>query len=155
MPQYLSAQVGVKGILFRNGRLLLLRRRDDLLFFPGLWDLPGGGVEVGASLEDTLVREVREETGFKVRVGRLVHGGAAQSQSTSGKKVSFVVLYYTCSSATRGAPRFDPEEHTEFAWVHRGSLSKYPMGRAPMGRTQLAAIRKSFGQGAKADSRRQ
>lgn len=34
------------------------------------WTLPGGGVEYGESMEETVVREVREETGFDVVAGR-------------------------------------------------------------------------------------
>ena len=48
-------------------RILLTRRTDN-----GRWCLPGGAVEAGESVEETCVREVREETGLEVRVTRLV-----------------------------------------------------------------------------------
>jgi 8-oxo-dGTP diphosphatase len=52
------------------GRLLLVRRAND----PGrgLWSLPGGRVEPGETDAEALAREVEEETGLTVRVGRLV-----------------------------------------------------------------------------------
>jgi len=37
-----------------------------------LWTLPGGGVELSESVEDGAVREVSEETGYDVRLGRLL-----------------------------------------------------------------------------------
>ena len=43
------------------GRVLLQRRVDN-----DLWALPGGGMEIGESVSETAVREVREETGFTV-----------------------------------------------------------------------------------------
>ena len=46
------------------GRFLAIRRRDN-----GRWELPGGIVEPGERLEDALVREVVEETGYLVRHG--------------------------------------------------------------------------------------
>lgn len=53
-----------------GGRLLLVLRRND----PGrgLWSLPGGRVEPGETVEAAVRREVREETGLDVRVGRLL-----------------------------------------------------------------------------------
>ncbi len=52
------------------GRLLLVRRANE----PGrgLWSLPGGRVEPGETDAEALAREVAEETGLAVRVGRLV-----------------------------------------------------------------------------------
>ena len=49
-------------------RILLLRRADE-----DIWCLPKGTVEPGESLEQTAVREVREETGLRVRLLRPLH----------------------------------------------------------------------------------
>jgi ADP-ribose pyrophosphatase YjhB (NUDIX family) len=54
-------------VLDENGRFLLEKRRDC-----GMWGLPGGRVEPGESVTDTAVREVFEETGYKVEVTRLI-----------------------------------------------------------------------------------
>ncbi len=56
---YVSPLQGVEAAVFRSGRLLLIRRRDD-----GLWALPGGLVEVGETLAQAAERELREETGL-------------------------------------------------------------------------------------------
>jgi ADP-ribose pyrophosphatase YjhB (NUDIX family) len=62
------------------GRLLLIRRGQEPS--RGLWSLPGGRVEPGESLEEAVVREVREETALDVRAGApvgrvLIPAGAA------------------------------------------------------------------------------
>ncbi len=44
-----------------NGQILLIQRRDNLE-----WAIPGGSMELGHSVYDTLVREVHEETGLEV-----------------------------------------------------------------------------------------
>ncbi|WP_457029464.1 NUDIX domain-containing protein [Kitasatospora sp. P5_F3] len=46
-----------------TGRLLLIHKTDN-----NLWALPGGGHDVGESVAETVVREVREETGIDVEV---------------------------------------------------------------------------------------
>jgi 8-oxo-dGTP diphosphatase len=64
--------VGVTGIVRdQDGRVLLLKHR---LWPEGRqWGLPTGYANAGESFEDTVVREVREETGLKVRVNELAH----------------------------------------------------------------------------------
>ncbi len=63
--------VGVTGIVRAgDGRVLLLRHR---LWQPGSqWGVPSGFARRGETFQETIVREVREETGLTVRVGRLV-----------------------------------------------------------------------------------
>lgn len=50
-----------------EGEILLQRRSDS-----GLWALPGGTMDIGETLAGAVVREVREETGFKVEPVRIV-----------------------------------------------------------------------------------
>ncbi|MEU6364829.1 NUDIX domain-containing protein [Streptomyces sp. NPDC046931] len=47
----------------KAGRVLLIQRSDN-----GRWALPGGGHDIGETIGDTVVREVREETGIEVEV---------------------------------------------------------------------------------------
>ena len=60
---------GVSGLVVREGKVLLVRRGKEP--YEGRWSLPGGGVEPGESLRDAVKREVREETGLDVDVGRV------------------------------------------------------------------------------------
>jgi ADP-ribose pyrophosphatase YjhB (NUDIX family) len=50
-----------------DGRLLLVHKTDN-----DLWALPGGGHDAGESISDTVVREVKEETGLDVEVTGVV-----------------------------------------------------------------------------------
>jgi ADP-ribose pyrophosphatase YjhB (NUDIX family) len=50
---------------------VLLARNSALSSFPGLWTLPGGGVDHGEPPDDAVVREFGEETGLEVRIDRL------------------------------------------------------------------------------------
>ena len=55
--------LAVSAAIFRDGRVLIVRRGRPPAH--GLYTLPGGGVELGETLEEAIVREVREETGLE------------------------------------------------------------------------------------------
>ncbi len=55
--------------LISAGGWLYIQRRPDEGLLGGLWEFPGGKVEPGESPEEAVVREVAEETGFKIRLG--------------------------------------------------------------------------------------
>jgi 8-oxo-dGTP pyrophosphatase MutT (NUDIX family) len=139
MPNYQWARVGVKGALFRGEKLLLLHRRDDLDLNPGVWDMPGGGVEVGDGLVGALKREVREETGFSAQVGRPIHAWLVHSVLRSGEIIPGAIICFECSTRAGGEPKLDPEEHYEWAWVTKEEAGKYKA--VP---DQMVAIRKAF-----------
>jgi len=56
--------VGVSAVVVHRGRVLLARRGHEPL--KGEWSLPGGALELGETLEQGIVREVREECGLEV-----------------------------------------------------------------------------------------
>jgi ADP-ribose pyrophosphatase YjhB (NUDIX family) len=64
-----SAQfrIGVFALIFEEGHVLLSLRRDI-----DWWNLPGGGMEAGETVDEAVCREVREETGLDVEVDHLV-----------------------------------------------------------------------------------
>ena len=53
-------------IEFPNNKILLIKR--GTVVFRGYWALPGGKVDAGETVEEAIVREVREETGLKVEI---------------------------------------------------------------------------------------
>lgn len=64
---------GVGVALIHEGRLLLIRRGRGAQ--AGLWAVPGGKVELGETLREAAVREVREETAIEVDLGPVVWVG--------------------------------------------------------------------------------
>jgi ADP-ribose pyrophosphatase YjhB (NUDIX family) len=61
---------GVGAVVVCAGGVVLVQRRFPPL--AGHWSLPGGGVEIGETLAQAVVREVREETGLDVVVGPVI-----------------------------------------------------------------------------------
>lgn len=64
---YATPKLDVRAAVFHDAKLLYVRERED-----GGWTLPGGWADVGQSPAESVVREVREESGFEVRAVRLL-----------------------------------------------------------------------------------
>lgn len=97
-------RIGVFAVIEREGRYLLARRRDI-----GWWNLAGGGLEYGESVEEGLAREVREEIGANIAIERLLG-------VYSKPRKNEVVLAFVCH-LTDDSPRPGPsDEVSEVAW---------------------------------------
>jgi len=67
-PRANSLVVGSSAVVVDDeGRILLQRRSDS-----GNWALPGGAMDIGETIAESAVREVKEETGFDVHIERIV-----------------------------------------------------------------------------------
>jgi ADP-ribose pyrophosphatase YjhB (NUDIX family) len=64
---YANPNVDVRAVVFCDSKLLLVKERED-----GCWTLPGGWADVGDSPSTAVVREVKEESGYAVKVTKLL-----------------------------------------------------------------------------------
>jgi len=63
---YATPKVDVRAAAFREGRILLVKERED-----GGWTLPGGWADIGDAPSEAAVREVKEESGYDVVIAKL------------------------------------------------------------------------------------
>jgi 8-oxo-dGTP diphosphatase len=83
--------LAVSAAIFRDGRVLIVRRARAPAH--GLYTLPGGGVELGETLEEAVIREVREETALDVAPVALAGYRQAIARDGSGRiERHFVIL---------------------------------------------------------------
>jgi ADP-ribose pyrophosphatase YjhB (NUDIX family) len=83
--------LAVSAAVFRDGRVLIVRRARPPAH--GLYTLPGGGVELGETLEQAIIREVREETGLEIAPLALVGFREAIARDAAGDiERHFVIL---------------------------------------------------------------
>lgn len=64
---YSTPKVDVRGVIFREGKILLVREKLD-----GNWALPGGWADIGLSPSEVAVKEIFEESGFQAEAVRLL-----------------------------------------------------------------------------------
>jgi 8-oxo-dGTP pyrophosphatase MutT (NUDIX family) len=106
-----------------HGRILLVKRRDNTL-----WALPGGGHDIGESIEQTAVREVKEETGLDVEVSRLVGiytNPAHVVAFTDGEVRQQFSLCFT--TKLRGGELAIDHESTDIAWTQPADIEQLEM----------------------------
>jgi 8-oxo-dGTP diphosphatase len=101
----------VQAWIERDGAYLILRRNEEP--FAGEWDLPGGFVEMGESPADAVVREVAEETGFRVAPTE-VFGAFTSAYGDTGRYT--VDIAYLCR-IEGGDFELDRVEKSDAAWV--------------------------------------
>src|SRR5208282_961985 len=83
--------LAVSAAIFRDGKVLIVRRARPPAH--GLYTLPGGGVELGETLEEAVVREVREETALAVEPVALAGYRQAIGRDAEGRiERHFVIL---------------------------------------------------------------
>jgi ADP-ribose pyrophosphatase YjhB (NUDIX family) len=64
---YATPKVDVRGVVFREGKLLLVQERSD-----GLWTLRGGWADVNDSPSEAVEREIQEESGYVAKAERMI-----------------------------------------------------------------------------------
>ena len=97
-------RIAVSAVIERDGRYLLARRSD----IPW-WNLPGGGLEYGETVDEGLAREVREEIGAALEIVRLV-GVYSKPQKRE------VVLSFLCRLPEDSPEPGTSDEVSKVAW---------------------------------------
>jgi len=116
-PQYNIAV----GVVFKNGRVLITRRKSEGLL-GGLWEFPGGKIKNNEKSEEACIREIKEEANLLVRVDSLL--SRIKHSYTHFK----IVMDVFCCSYVSGRVKLNgPVDHR---WIKLGKLDDYPFPRA-------------------------
>jgi len=135
--------VGIGGVVIEQGRALLIRRGSEPL--KGHWSIPGGTLELGESLQEGVVRELKEETGLDVRVLEVIEvfdrifpeESAATFAKGMKPRFHFVIVDYLCERVA-GEPRAGSDV-TDVVLAGEDELDKYRLTE-----TATRVLKKAF-----------
>lgn len=119
-----QAFVGVGVVIVCNGRILLEKRKNE----PGKdkWSIPGGLVELGERVEQTVIREVKEETGLEVEKPEHIDVVSNLEMDEKGRiKYHFVIIDYFVK--LKGGKLKASSDAAELRWVEFDEVEKYDL----------------------------
>ncbi len=112
--------LAVSAAVFRDGRALIVRRARPPAH--GLYTLPGGGVELGETLEQAVIREIREETALEIEPVALVGFRQAIARDAAGRIERHFVILPFAARFIRGEISLN-EELAEAHWLGPEEIS--------------------------------
>ena len=108
-------------ILIRNGKILIAKRKADDRQ-AGKWEFPGGTVEPNESPETCLKREMQEEFGIEVSVGKFFGESIYHYDHGAIKLLAYLTSFVSGNLA--------PKDHSAFRWVSTEQLSDFDFAPA-------------------------
>jgi len=104
-------RVAVKAFIVHKDKLFLVRRAADDVQSPGIWEIPGGRLELGEDPYLGLMREIKEETGLYIRPMNPL--SVRHFERADGQIITMIV--FSCRIIGGDAKLSD--EHSAFEWV--------------------------------------
>jgi mutator protein MutT len=116
--------LGVGAVIVCDGKLLLEKRKNEP--GKGKWSIPGGLVELGENVEQTVVREVKEETGLEVEEPEHIDviDNVVRDENDE-VKYHFVIIDYFVK--LRGGTMKAMRDAEELRWVTLDEVDKYDL----------------------------
>lgn len=112
-PDYITVTAAV---LKKDGKVLIARRKRPFMGYE--WEFPGGKLEDNETLEECLKRELKEELGIEIKVGRLICSTRHVLNCQSA-----IILYAYEASFVSG--EFCLKDHEEVRWIKTSELEQY------------------------------
>lgn len=107
---YATPKVDCRGVVFKDDKVLMVKEIAD-----GGWTLPGGWCDTGSTPSENVVREVWEESGYKVKVKKLL---AVYDRDNQGHKPSYPFsiykLFFLCELIGGTATASNETSHVEW-----------------------------------------
>lgn len=116
--------VGVGAVIIHDRRVLLVKRGHPP--FAGEWSIPGGALELGETVRDAVIREVREETGITVKPNTLLGVYDRVIRDAASRTVyHYVLIDFLCTASSEEINAASDAE--EARWFTMEEVSRMPL----------------------------
>ena len=117
-------RVAVGALLVEAGKLLLICRgkAPD----PGFWAIPGGGLEIGETLQEAAEREIFEETGLKIRAGEPFYAFEIIERDDE-EKIRFHYVIIDLKAEVIGGKLCPGDDALDVRWVSPRDMDGMPV----------------------------
>lgn len=112
-------KVITKALVFKEDKMLVLKRSKGSSFAEGLWDIPGGKLVLGESLEESLLREIYEETKINIKIEKTI---SASSSVIVDNNKQYITIVYLCEYLN-GDVKLN-NEHNEYKWIRLDEIDE-------------------------------
>jgi len=118
--------VSMKAFVVHDGRVLILREspKDAERTNVGKYDVVGGRVKPGQRFDESLLREIHEETGLTVKIGKPFHVDEWRPV-VRGEPWQIVATFFECFSDSDVVTLSD--EHDDYRWIEPKAYRSYPL----------------------------
>ncbi len=113
----ITQQIGVKAIIEKDNKILLIKRSAAYGEISNSWDIPGGRTEFGEEPEEGLKREIKEETGLELETIKLV---LDVSTVFKNQEKQIIRVTYLCTVKNNNIQL--SHEHTDMQWITKQEL---------------------------------
>lgn len=117
-------QIAVGAVIIDRDNVLLVKRKNPPA--ENQWAIPGGKVKWGETLEQALIREIREETHLEIEVNRFLKTIEIISKNSAGEiDFHYVILDYL-ARVKQGIAKAD-DDALEVRWFKKSELKNFPV----------------------------
>lgn len=123
----MKTRVIVSAVIERDRDLLFGKKKANVGPYPNTWHLIGGGVDEGESLIDGVKREIKEEAGIEVEIGKSLGFDEDYEPNKHGEITHYIFLVFLAQYVSGHIKADDDIEKLE--WIPKEKLSHIELNK--------------------------